>query len=109
MRWTIVGLLLAAGTLHVGTAAQAPASSPLRAVQPEDALRLERLWNATFSPDGQLLSYWVTRSEASGISPSHDALRSRQRIEIWTAAVSGGATTRIASGEREGIGYEAPR
>lgn len=87
--------------------ADSPAQRPApRSVTPADFQKLERLWLPTLSPDGQWLAYAITRSEASGVSGNHDALRYSQRTEVWVAPTTSGAAKKIAGGGNDGVGFD---
>ena len=83
-------------------------SGQLRPLRPEDQHRLERLGGTAVSPDGELLAYTLTRSVASGISKTRNALTTMQRYEIWVVPIVGGPPKRIASGEDDGTGFMQP-
>lgn len=102
-------VLAARGGSSIGTTETEPASSDtLRTFQPEDLLRLHRVGEVRFSPDGRMLAFERARSAQEG---PIDRLpeRPEPRSDIWIASEGDDEARRLTDGHTDGAGWFQPR
>jgi len=100
--------LLSALTMSVLARTAAPQAPSTRAqarrpLTRMDQERLESLFGAVVSPDGQMLAFRLERAPLPGVSPTENARNNYQRYEVWVARMDGGVAERVAGGEQGGF------